>query len=165
MRITVYGRPITQGSKTKTRWGMRDANGDTLKPWRDNVRSAALTELLRIGMTTTAGFGTIPVIVDIRFSFARPASHYGTGRNAGVVKASAPPFPSSHSIGDLDKCARAILDALTDAGVFADDSQVVELDARKVWVGTDLALDRPGAVIDVSAAGVPAPATTSEASA
>jgi crossover junction endodeoxyribonuclease RusA len=148
MRITVYGKPITQGSKIRTRWSMRDANGATLAPWRDNVRSVALNTIAIDGIS----YGKDPVTVDIRFSFARPASHFGTGKNAGQVKASAPPFPSSHSVGDIDKCARAILDALTDAGVFADDSQVVELDARKVWVGDLVALDRPGAVIDVQAA-------------
>ena len=145
MIITVYGKPITQGSKTKTRWGMRDSNGDTLKPWRDNVRSAALEVYNYSGNP----FGGDPVNVNIYFTFARPTNHYGTGRNKAFVKASAPPFPSSHAIGDIDKLARACLDALTDAGIWKDDSQVVDLHARKVWVGEVLALDRPGAVIDV----------------
>jgi crossover junction endodeoxyribonuclease RusA len=144
MRITVFGRPITQGSKTRTRWGMRDSNGDTLKPWRDNVRSAAIEAL-----DTEIGYGPDPVTVMITFTFARPQNHYGTGKNAGKVRGSAPPFPSSHNAGDLDKCVRACFDSLTDAGVWRDDSQVVFLMARKVYAGTALALDRPGAVIDI----------------
>lgn len=156
MRITVYGKPITQGSKIRTRWSMRDSNGDTLDPWRDNVRSQAMHALVLtpepFPLGFTSPFGTNPVIVNITFTFARPSTHYGTGRNSEQVKASAPPFPSSHAIGDIDKLARACLDALTDAGTWKDDSQVVELHAEKVWTNDPRALDRPGAVIDVRAA-------------
>jgi len=149
MIITVYGKPITQGSKIRTRWSMRDSNGDTLDPWRDNVRSMAIKIV-----EADTGFGTDPVNVHITFTFARPTNHYGTGKNKALVKESAPPFPASHSIGDIDKLARACLDALTDAGIWKDDSQVVSLLARKVWVGSPLALDRPGAQIVVTAADV-----------
>jgi len=144
MNITVYGRPITQGSKVRTRWAMRDANGATLAPWRDNVRAAAVN--------LDDPFGESPVIVLITFTFARPRGHFGTGRNAGTLNRSALPYPSSHAIGDIDKLARAILDALTDAGVWNDDSQVVTLNTCKVFVGEYNALDRPGAVISVDAA-------------
>jgi crossover junction endodeoxyribonuclease RusA len=40
-------------------------------------------------------------------------------------------LPVTRSSGDLDKHARNILDALVDGGVLVDDSQVVELRARK----------------------------------
>lgn len=156
MRITVYGKPITQGSKTRTRWGMRDSNGDTLKPWRDNVRSAARDAMMRqngSGVIEVDSFGPAPVNVTITFTFPRPQNHYGTGKFADRVRGSAPPYPSSHAAGDLDKCVRAIFDALTDAGVFNDDAQVVLLMAQKIYAGTPGALDRPGAVIDVTAVG------------
>jgi Holliday junction resolvase RusA-like endonuclease len=156
MKITIYGRPVSQGSLIRTRWSMRDANGATLHPWRDNVRSAAVNALIldQIVGQPDVSFGHDPVAVQITFTFARPASHFGTGRNAAFVKASAPRFPSSHAVGDIDKLARACLDALTDAGTFADDSQVVSLHARKVWVGDPTGLDRPGAVIDINAADI-----------
>jgi len=144
MRIVVYGKPITQGSKIRTRWSMRDSNGDTLIPWRDNVRAAAVN--------AEDPFGEAPVQVDITFTFARPKGHFGTGRNAGTLNSSALPFPSTHAIGDIDKLTRAILDALTDAGVWNDDSQVIQLVARKLFVGEGIALDRPGAVIYVEVA-------------
>jgi crossover junction endodeoxyribonuclease RusA len=149
MRITVYGKPITQGSKIRTRWSMRDSNGDTLDPWRDNVRSMAIKVV-----EADTGFNTDPVNVNIYFTFPRPTAHFGTGRNKAFIKASAPPFPSSHAIGDIDKLARACLDALTDAGIWKDDSQVVLLTASKVWVGDHSGLDRPGAVINVTAANI-----------
>ena len=144
MRIVVYGKPITQGSKIRTRWSMRDSNGETLLPWRDNVRAAAVN--------AKDGFGEAPVQVDITFTFARPKGHFGTGRNAGILNRSALPFPSSHAIGDIDKLTRAILDALTDAGVWNDDSQVIQLVARKLFVGEGIALDRPGMVAYIEAA-------------
>ena len=34
---------------------------------------------------------------------------------------------------DVDKLCRAVLDALTDAGVWVDDSQVVDLGATKIY--------------------------------
>ena len=149
MIITVYGKPITQGSKIRTRWAMRDANGATLDPWRDNVRSMAIK-----AVEADTGFGTDPVNVNIYFTFARPDGHFGTGRNAGTVKDSAPPFPSSHAMGDIDKLVRACLDALTDAGVWKDDSQVVLLTASKIWVGHPKGMGIQGAVINVTAADV-----------
>ena len=141
MRIIAYGKPVTQGSKIRTRWSMRDSNGDTLLPWRDNVRAAAVN--------AEDSFGEAPVRVNITFTFGRPKGHFGTGRNAGTLNAAALPYPSSHAIGDIDKLVRACLDALTDAGVWNDDSQVVELLARKVFVGEFYALEKPGAIITV----------------
>ena len=144
MNILVYGKPITQGSKIRTRWSMRDSNGDTLLPWRDNVRAAAVN--------AEDPFGEAPVQVVITFTFARPKGNFGTGRNAGTLNRSALPYPSNHTIGDIDKLVRACLDALTDAGVWNDDSQVVQLVARKVFVGELHALDKPGAFINVQVA-------------
>lgn len=148
MRITAYGHPAAQGSKRHLGNGVMVESSKRLRPWRQDVKYAAI-DALELGHR----FGTEPVTVGITFTFARPNNHSGTGRNAGVVKRGAAPFPSTHNVGDLDKMCRAILDALTDAGVFADDSQVVQLNAAKVWVGTETALDRPGAVIYVLPAG------------
>lgn len=135
--ITVIGTPITQGSKTRTRHGMRDDNAARLRPWREAVKHAALDA----GIPRIDG----PVSAGITFAFTRPRSHFGTGRNANVLRASAPRYPATRGSGDMDKLCRAVFDALTDAAVWADDSQVVQLDAVKVW--TDDQLDRPQAVI------------------
>ncbi len=71
------------------------------------------------------------VSVDVVFTFARPKSHYGTGRNADVVKESAP----EHHIQapDSDKLSRLTLDGLEMAGVVRNDSQVWLLNIRKLW--------------------------------
>ena len=40
--VTVYGKPVTQGSKVRTKWGIRDDNADRLRPLREAVKQAAL---------------------------------------------------------------------------------------------------------------------------
>lgn len=52
-----------------------------------------------------------PVRVDIEFIMPRPKGHYGTGRNAGKIKASSPHLHSS--IPDKDNLEKAVLDALS----------------------------------------------------
>lgn len=70
-----------------------------------------------------------PVKVVLEFTFARPKSHYGTGRNAGVVKDSAPAWQVSYP--DIDKAVRLVCDALVIGGVLKDDSQVAQVSAQK----------------------------------
>jgi Holliday junction resolvase RusA-like endonuclease len=69
------------------------------------------------------------VEVRLGFDLPRPAMHYGTGRNAGTVKTSSPPHPTTAP--DIDKLTRCVLDACTDAGLWRDDSQVVYLQSAK----------------------------------
>jgi len=128
MHIRVNGTPQQQGSKTAFVIGkraiMKDANEKALKPWRDQVANAAGEEW------GDAPLLTGPVKISVIFGFPRPKSHYGTGKNAHTVKASAPHFKTSTP--DLDKLQRAIGDALT-GKVFRDDAQVVVWDVLKVY--------------------------------
>ena len=131
-QFVAYGRPVTQGSKTAVRRGGRvllveDAKG--WRPWRDTLVAAARAAYG--GSAPIAG----PVAVSCTFVFGRPMSHYGTGRNAGRVKAGAPLFPATRGAGDVDKLVRAVLDPLTIAGVIEDDSRVVDVHGVKVWAG------------------------------
>lgn len=138
--IRVHGTPIPQGSKTANTFGrgVRDANATTLKPWREHVRATA-EDTCRYHDTLTG-----PVRVWVRFTFTRPASHWRSGRNAHLLKTTAPRYPG-RSCGDVDKLQRAIFDALTDANVWTDDTQVVDVRARKFYAGDDeLALGQPG---------------------
>lgn len=124
----IPGKPVPQGSK---RWlpngRMKEANTD-LRPWR-----ATVTDYTRKAIRGTEHdfpfAGPITVIVD--FTFARPKSHYGTGRNAGKVKPNAPVYVQTTP--DVDKLARAILDGITDSGLWIDDSQVVTMHVMKVY--------------------------------
>jgi Holliday junction resolvase RusA-like endonuclease len=45
--------------------------------------------------------------------------------------------PIARTYGDIDKISRTLLDALTVARVYGDDSQVVALNARKRWADDD----------------------------
>lgn len=148
--VVVRGQVQGQGSKRSLGPGRPwiDANKERLYPWRDTVKNAALDAMDH--MHPDAGrplFARLtPVGVWVIFTFPRPAHHYGTGRNAGVLKASAP----REHIGtpDIDKALRAMFDAFTAAGVWADDKQAVRVYTARVFPHSEPdALEVPGAVI------------------
>lgn len=95
---------------------VRDDNRD-LQEWRRHVARQCAKHFPD---TLIAG----PVRLEIEFRVPRPNRHFGTGRNAGVLKSHAPRHPIVRP--DLDKLARAICDSLT-AVVWCDDAQVVDL--------------------------------------
>ena len=116
LTVFVAGRPAPQGSKTRTRFGMRDANGPTLHPWRDAVRADVAAQLPE-WWTPVGG----PVGILLTFHLPKPASAPKRRRT----------WPIAARSGDIDKLARACLDAISDAGWWKDDSQVVVLKAAK----------------------------------
>ena len=128
----VVGVAAAQGSKKYVGHGRMVESSKAVGPWRESVRAAALAAM---GDDWTPLDG--PLHVAIAFHLPRPKGHYGTGRNAGVVKPSAPRYPAGKP--DIDKLTRAILDAVTSAGAWRDDSQVVQLRANKVWSEPDTA--------------------------
>jgi Holliday junction resolvase RusA-like endonuclease len=69
-----------------------------------------------------------PLGCEVTFYRARPAAHYGTGRNAERVKDSAPRFPVTKP--DALMLMRSTEDALTGV-VWRDDAQVVTETIRK----------------------------------
>lgn len=165
LMIRVVGSPAPQGSKSAFRNKytgriQQVESSKNVKPWRQDVKDAALQAREQSGHETFTG----PVRVHIVFGFLRTKGHYGSGRNAAALKPSAPPMPCSKSTYDIDKLARSTLDALTQAGVFADDAQVYELRAVKVYCeGREL----PGANIVIEAlapqpVGAPAAAVRQE---
>lgn len=68
--------------------------------------------------------------IEFVFHLPRPKSHYGTGRNAGVLKAGAP----HHHTGtpDTSNLVKLVEDALNGLA-WRDDAQVVRLVATKVY--------------------------------
>jgi Holliday junction resolvase RusA-like endonuclease len=71
-----------------------------------------------------------PVTLKLAFYRQRPKGHFGTGKNAAMLKSSAPRRPTSAP--DASKLARSVEDALNGV-VFRDDAQVVLLIAEKRW--------------------------------
>ena len=123
--FTVVGKPVPQGSKRWLPGGRMVEANSALRPWRATVTSAAADAMQRREFVKQHG----PVMLICEFTFTRPKAHYGTGRNAGIVKDNAPMFV--HTKPDLDKLVRAVQDVMSDAGVWGDDDQVVSLTATK----------------------------------
>jgi Holliday junction resolvase RusA-like endonuclease len=124
VRFTVYGKPAPQGSKIRTRYGMREAS-DNLEPWRE----AIVSQIIRDGYDKT--FLDVPVVVSVTFTFERLKSHYGTKKGERYLKPTAPFY--KHTAPDTDKLQRALGDALVNGGVLRDDDLIVVWHARKVW--------------------------------
>lgn len=138
--LSVAGTPVPQGSKSVTRTGhMYEANKRTAG-WRKLVRQRAEEKVAQLGHAPYQG----AVEVVLVFRLPRPRGHYGTGRNAGTIRASAPRWPAVKP--DIDKLTRAVFDSLTAAGVWADDSRVVHLQASKQYVSAE---GQPGVVVEV----------------
>jgi Holliday junction resolvase RusA-like endonuclease len=115
-RFFVAGHPATQGSKRivqpkgHRRPMLIEQTSKTLKPWRTAVAAFSVIEHASLGQLDG------PLAVHLLFSLKRP-------------KKPSRPYPTA----DVDKLARAVLDALVHGGLVKDDSQVVQLDATKRW--------------------------------
>lgn len=140
-RVVVYGRAPTKGSVRafipKRADGSlvlrpdgqpvvvkNDQGGRDAEQRMAGIAAACAGEMARLGLGVHGG------AVEVEFTVfrLRPKGHHGSGRNAGVLKESAPAFPTARP--DVDKHARAIMDALHGV-VWRDDSQVVEVLGRK----------------------------------
>ena len=129
LEFFVIGIPRPQGSKTgfirNGRVVLVEASKQ-LPEWRSEVALTAKEAMLTHG----AWYKTErPVRVEVVFYLPRPKT----------VKRE---YPSVAP--DVDKCARAVLDALTAAGVYVDDAQVVDLVALKRY------REFPGASVSVT---------------
>ena len=146
LSFTVHGVPAPQGSKRFV--GMGGGRGRMVEsskavgPWREAVR-AECQRAIEAGQEPVMDG---PVQLMATFFLLRPKGHYGTGRNAGKVRESAPRHPAGKP--DLDKLLRSLLDGLTAAGVWRDDAQVVTVDVQKLYA---TAVIPPGVLVRVMA--------------
>lgn len=145
LTVTVAATPGPQGSKRHVGNGRMIESSAKVKPWREAVIIAAGAEMSRTGWVQLAG----PVTVGITFYLARPKSHYGTGRNAGVLRKSAPEFPGVKP--DIDKLVRSTFDAITTVGAWHDDAQVVDtfLSKRYASPTVDIGRTLPGCYLTI----------------
>jgi Holliday junction resolvase RusA-like endonuclease len=127
--ITVHGKPAPQGSKRAFavrgkggvptgRVAVIESSHDRVKSWRQAVIDAALVTHTPHDWPLTG-----PLRIGVVFALPRPKGHYRTGKNASQLRDTAPRYPAG--VPDLSKLLRSTEDALTDAGVWRDDSQVV----------------------------------------
>lgn len=123
IQFTVYGKPEPAGSKRAfvvpgtSRATVTDDNPKS-RDWKNAVASAAVEYCCGSVMELMAG----PLIAEFTFYLPRPKGHYGSGKNAMQVKASAPAFPETKP--DVLKLSRAVEDALTGI-IWRDDAQIV----------------------------------------
>ena len=127
MQLRIVGTPKPQGSKRVFNGRVVEAAGNALKVWRKQIADACLAQVnedhrLMLG----------PVRVEVDFYLERPKT----------VKRSMPIVPP-----DVDKLARGLLDGIGQSEVvWGDDSQVVELIARKEYAD----VIEPGAFITIT---------------
>lgn len=138
IEFKVYGTPAPQGSKrfvgvSKAGRGLMVESSKKVKPWRMDVKEAAEQAKSRHGDKISG-----PVGVAMVFTLRKPSSAPKTRRT----------FPDKKP--DISKLVRSTEDAITDAGLWEDDSRVVEMTACKRYVNEgDDALDSPGVVIRI----------------
>lgn len=116
--LTVMGKPVPQ---PRHRASCRGGFARLYLPGDHPVHSykaAIMAEARKKPITKIEG----PVRLDLLFAFKQP-------------KARGKQFKISRP--DLDNLEKAVMDALTDAGVWCDDSQVVEKHSVKVFAAAD----------------------------
>lgn len=138
MKITVYGSPAPQGSKSfkglaKSGRAILAESSKRVKPWRQDVKDAA--EKARNGAAALDG----PLIARMVFTLPKPKSAPKRKRT----------WPDRKP--DVSKLVRSTEDALKDAGVYTDDARIVEFSrVAKVFPGEDPeALEVPGVRIEI----------------
>lgn len=139
--ITVFGIPQPQGSKIagfnrKTGKSFVRDDNENLKPWRRSVALAAAQQYA--GPLLTGA-----IWIEFEFLFPRPKYHFGTGKNANTLKASAPYW---HTVKpDLMKICRSTEDSMTGI-VYTDDSQHCAGNAQKRYCNEG---EHPGVIITI----------------
>ena len=142
--ITVIGEPAPQGSKKfvglhkATGRGILVESSKKVKPWRMDVKEAA--EKVRQALQQAQQFPLDGALMaSMVFTVRKPKSAPKTRTT----------YPSTKP--DLSKLLRSTEDALSDAGLWADDARVVEYGRlAKVYPGEDPdALAVPGVLIKV----------------
>lgn len=160
--ITVIGTPAGQGQISflgKGR-GARHTNEKRLKPWRRAVIQAARDATGAHGYTDFNGvcltcripkqehglYANVPTAIELTVTVPKPGNAPKRTRS----------WPITRYSTDIDHHARACLDSLSESGVIKDDSQIVDLTARKAYPGEHPeALDQPGALIRLYTLGDP----------
>ena len=140
--FAVLGTPVPQGSMRAYNSRVVANNAESLASWRSDVAAAAYRHKPE-GWDINAA-----VSLRCEFVFPRPLSHFGTGKNAGKLKDSAPVHYTKTP--DLDKLCRACGDAIADACgmvLLRSDAQIVSIYATKRYQTDDFL----GAIITVTA--------------
>jgi Holliday junction resolvase RusA-like endonuclease len=140
LHFFVPGIAKTSGSKRaflnpKTKKPIITAANPAQKGWQDGVKWAAMQAFNK--QIPWEG----PLSVVFVFTRPRPKGHYGTGRNASILKDWAKDLKPTGK-PDVLKLGRAVEDAMNGI-VYLDDSQIVEEHLSKQYG------DKPGVAVTV----------------
>lgn len=124
----VPGVPVPKGSLRHVGGGRLIESAKGLADWRKAIADAARVHNALSSKGLDEPY-TGAVAVTLDFYLPRPASHFRGNDRSRELRATAPTHVKKRP--DVDKLARAILDALTDSGVWRDDCLVFDLAARK----------------------------------
>lgn len=112
-----------------------DANPNS-KDWKLDVKAEA-----RAAMPDGEPLWNCPIAVKFTFFIQRPKGHFRTGKNAHLLRDSAPAMPTSKP--DLLKLARGVEDAMSGI-IYQDDALIVSERLFKRYA------DRPGVQIEIA---------------
>lgn len=147
LTFDVFGAPIGQGNIRHLGKGRPAVhqNAKTLLPWREVITYRAVEAMFGhpCGWPLAKA---LPISVDLTFTMPKPAAAPKRRRTYPVTRP------------DIDHLERAVLDALTRAGVWVDDSQVVSVTKRKTYPDEHpQALRVPGVSVSVYVINAEAP--------
>jgi Holliday junction resolvase RusA-like endonuclease len=128
LHFVAYDEPVPQGSKVAVvskstgKAFVKDQSEKSLHSWRDVVKTAARDAIdAQVRRYEDAEWHPVypieePVVLAVTFTVYKPKSRPKTRVT----------FPDKAK-DDIDKLLRAVMDAITAAGVWKDDGQVIEL--------------------------------------
>jgi Holliday junction resolvase RusA-like endonuclease len=130
--LDVPGQPVPQPRPRFTRMG----GGRTYTPTGHAIHGyrQAIELVAKASGKTIAG----ATVLDVDAVFARPPSHW----RKHDLKPDSPAWPR----GDGDNVLKAVADALTDAGIWPDDDQVVDWRIKKRYAARN---EQPRTVITI----------------
>jgi len=123
MKLTIPGKPIAKKRPRFVRRGKFVSTYNDQKEVEETIKY--YLELQAIGRKIKG-----PVFVHSIFYMPRPKSHYGTGRNANTLKASAPKY---HTVKpDIDNLEKMVYDCLNRV-IWNDDACIVKSYSVKIY--------------------------------
>ena len=139
VKFTVIGAPVAKGRPKFARRG-------TFTVAYTPKKTVNYENLVKLAFMQRVGTEFIPfdqaLCVRVRAYFARPKGHFGTGKNEGALKVSAPKHMMVKP--DTDNVIKAVIDALNGMA-FLDDKQIVLVHGSKAYS------ERPRCEIEIDA--------------
>tara|TARA_R110001632_G_scaffold217573_1_gene346286 strand:- start:4 stop:462 length:459 start_codon:yes stop_codon:yes gene_type:complete len=136
MKFFIAGTPRPQGRPRAFVRGNHAAVFSPTTEWKEAVKYAAMPLSKEVIINA--------LHVDIEYLFPRPKSHYGTGKNARILKKKSPVLMIKKP--DLDNLNKAVIDAMQDIQIYSDDSQIINLTSRKRYAVDG---ETPGAQVEL----------------